>query len=106
MPSSDSGQDVNATAESLAEHHAQLNNAIATVLDYLVPDVDRRRGMARRSGRDRRDAQSDALYANRRSGRERRASADRRLPPTERLLLLRQELEAVIQRQEALSANV
>ena len=87
---------------SLEERKVELDHAITTVLHYLVPDMDRR-GAPRRSGTDRRDAQSDALYADRRSGRERRNSSDRRLPAPERLLLLRQELQDVIRRQAALA---
>src|SRR5688572_25114536 len=65
--------------QSLAARRKELTTTIDMVVNFLAPDLDRRTGEARRSGRERRDARSDALYADRRSGRDRRESSDRRM---------------------------
>src|ERR1051325_307160 len=102
--SSDTAARLTSALDSLTERRVELSHAIAAVLHYLVPDADRRTGAARRSGTDRRDRQDASIYAEQRSGRERRASSDRRLPPVERLRLLRHELNDAIERQTGLAA--
>ncbi len=86
-----SKDDIEAALRALSLRQKELDSAIGTFLDFLLPCADRRAQETRRSGFDRR--------GKREGGSDRRQS-DRRAPPYERLRVLRHEMEQVLQLRE------
>ena len=87
-----SRNDIEAALQSLAQRQKELDCAIGTLLDFLVPHANRRAHDTRRSGVERR--------AQRAGSSDRRRDSDRRVPPYDHLRVLRHEMEQVLQLQE------